>query len=178
MCILQKETFQNFLKAKLATDHLLKIYGCLRVLVGSSESSVNPLLAAVLFMLQISGIGGTFSSIEMRPPVIPLPIYFVCPCFGVGAFLIFGVLLTPICHIYEQFAYFLKKMELKPVGIEQRKARKLIVRQVKSMRIICAGLADYRFFPLKRCTKATFLEYMITFTVTLLMKPKANISKR
>lgn len=176
LCITKKRSTATFLKAKLPTSHLLKIYGCLRVLLGSSDSFVNPFMAAGLFMLQISGIGGFFSTIEMRPPIIPIPIYFVCPCFGGGALLIFFVLFTPICHGYEAFRYFLKEMQLKP---GEAMAGKLVAKQVRAMRIISVspGLADYRFFPLKRCTKATFLEYMITFVITLLMRPKGNATK-
>lgn len=155
------------------TDLLLQIYGSTRVLLGSMERFINPLIAVALFMLQLIGIGGMFSTIHMRPPLIPIPIYFVCPCLAVSSFLLFYVLFTPLCCSYEQFKYFLKEMERRPLEIESKRARKLVGKRVMSLRIISAnaGLADYRFFPLKSSTKATFYEHMITFTITLLLSP-------
>lgn len=102
----------------------------------------------------VIGVSGTFSTFAMPPPLIPIPIYFVCPALAIESFVIFHVFFTPVCNGNEQSKHFLHKKTLSmPEGV----VRKLFKRQVKSVRIISAnpGFLDYRFFSMKKSTKST-----------------------
>lgn len=181
MCVLYKETVAKFLKVrmnKLSTDRLLKIYRSTEVLSGSAERFMNPLTAVAVSMLLILGVSSIFSTIALRPPLIPMPIYLVCPMMTVGTFFLFSVILTPACQIYEDVQYFLKEMRRRPLKLRRYEGR-LLSKQVQSLRIISinAGFVDYRFFPLKGSTKGTFIHEMLSLAIDLLLSPLGDFSK-
>lgn len=167
------------MKAKMKPCPLLQLYAIIRIQLGALERYVNSFATVALFMLHTLGVSGMFSTVAMQPPLIPIPIYFVCPFFAVAAFVLFYMFLTPVCRSYEQFQYLLQELESKALGISSGHERKMFSRQVKSLRIISAsaGLFDYRFFPLKRSMKTTFLDAMVSLSITLMMAASESYDK-
>lgn len=93
MCALYKKSVDDFLKIKMkkiSTESLLKLYRTFAVLV-ATERFLSPLVGVGIFILQILGISAIFSTLVMRPPLIPIPIYFVCPLIVFITFFLFSV---------------------------------------------------------------------------------------
>lgn len=179
VCISKKPTASTFIRARMSTDLLLEIYGIITLQLAALERFLNPIVTVEVTMLQIFGIFGFFSTIGMRPPVIPFPFYFLCPLTLVAAFLLFYIFLTPACSSYELVLNFQRELKRRPLAISKGKPRKILAMRIASLRIISAnaGLFDYRFFPLRKSTKGTFLENMISFTITLLLDSNLRLDK-
>lgn len=175
ICVLQKKEFGQWWAAKLETWLMFQLRMSSQILFNVLQASMDPSMTILMALIQIAGIFGLFSLIAMRK-VIPMPIYLIFPAITFSSFSGFQVLLVPITSFQDECKTWIERMKSKPVGYKAGIQRKLIRQRIRSMQVLAfhAGISGYRFFQLKKSTKSTFLENIISLSISLLMSPLAK----
>lgn len=178
ICVLQKKSVAHFWAAKLATGLMFRLHQGTQLLFSSTQAPMDLAAFICVFIVELLGICGVFSTIAMRT-VIPMPIYLLCPVMAVISFSMFQVILVPFTNFHEHSKRWIGRMRQKTAGCGARMQMKLIRQQIRSLRALTfsAGIADHRFFQLKTSTKSTFVENMMTFSISLLMSPLAEFKE-
>ncbi|OXA39373.1 hypothetical protein Fcan01_25930 [Folsomia candida] len=164
------------LRGGLPTLLGFKLHDMFQTLFATTQSFMDIIVASLLSVLQLVGILSWYLTFAGWK-VIPIYVYVILPIVGIFVVVLVQVVFIPLTQIWEGSKDWIFLMRLSPLSFpsasfgQSCNPRKFVIKKLNTLRpfALYAGIFDYRFFPLSKSIKKTFIDTMQSFTITVLL---------
>lgn len=163
-------------RGQISLGLTLRVYGMVHLILQSAQGPLDFATTSLVATLMGACIMALYLCISAYT-LIPITIYWMYPCIVTSCVCCLQILVFPLIYMHEESSAININLRMVPAKVPQLMVakrfnlRKLVRRKIKTMRpfTFYAGLFDYRFHKLQRCTKLAIIESISDYTITALL---------